>query len=134
MSLLTDVLKIADGVTKGLKLQAKVTFRRYQGSTDGYGTENYGSSISLSAVYEQKQRPVMTPAGDMAHSSAILTIVDLPALVGATPAVVGGGKAGWVHVKDSITLANGDKPPILNVGGFVDGGGGNLIPHEIYLG
>jgi hypothetical protein len=133
MSLLTDVLKIADNVTKGLQLQASITFRRFS-SIDGYGAESYGTSTTLPAILEFKQRSVRTSTGEMAQSTATLTLVDLPAVIAATPAVTGGGKLGWVFTKDEVTLPNGTKPPILNVGGFVDGGGGNLIPTEIYLG
>lgn len=133
MSLLTDVLKIIDGVTKPLELQATVTFRRYL-SGGGYGDESYGSPVTLYTVLEYKQRAVKSMEGELAHSTATLTIVDLPALIAATPAVAGISLEGWMHTKDEITLPNGTKPPILNVGGFVDGGGGNLIPHEVYLG
>ena len=133
MSLLTDVLKIADSVTKSVKFQASITFRRYTGGT-GYGVESYGSTVALYAVLEYKQRQVKTSTGVMAHSSATLTFLDLPAVIAATPAITGGGQSGWMFTKDEITLPNGTKPPILNVGGFVDGGGGNLIPTEVYLG
>jgi hypothetical protein len=133
VSLLTDVLKTIDGVTKGLNLQTSFTFRRYS-SSDGYGAESYGTSTTLMAVLEFKQRSVRTATGEMAQSTATLTLVDPAAVIAATPAVTGGGKLGWVFTKDEITLPNGTKPPILNVGGFVDGGGGNLIPTEVYLG
>lgn len=133
MSLLTDVLKTLDSVTKGLDLQTSFTFRRLTSAT-GYGVESYGSPTTLTGVLEFKQRSVRTSSGEMAQSTATLTLVDLPAIIAATPAVTGGGKAGWVFTKDEITLPNGTKPPILNVGGFVDGGGGNLIPTEVYLG
>jgi len=133
MSLLTDVLGIADGVTKSLGFQSSITFRRYL-SSDGYGVETYGTPVPLSTVLEYKQRSVKTANGEMAQSTATLTMLDLPALIEATPLVVGGGLEGWVHTKDEITLPNGAKPPILNVGGFVDGGTGRLIPTEVYLG
>lgn len=133
MSILTDALKVVDGVTKSLKLQATVTFERYMSST-GYGAEVYGGAATLSAILEYKQRSVRTSTGELAQSTATLTIVDLPALIAVTPAVTGGGKAGWVFTKDRITLPNGTKQPILNVGGFVDGGSGQLIPTEVYLG
>ncbi len=133
MSILTDALKTVDAITKSLKLQATVTFRRYL-SSDAYGVESFGPVISLYTILEYKQRSVKTSTGILAQSTATLTIVDLPALILATPAVTGGGKAGWVFTKDQITLPNGYVAPILNVGGFVDGGGGNLIPTEVYLG
>ena len=133
MSILTNALRTADKITKSLKLQTTVTFYRYRAG-DGYGSETYGSAVSLSAVVEYKQRSIKTQSGEMAQSVATLTLLDLPALVAATPAVTGGGKAGWVFVKDQIVLPDSSKPPILNVGGFVDGGSGNLIPTEVYLG
>ncbi len=133
MSILTNALKVIDGVTKSLALQATITFERYQSSA-GDGAETYGSPVTLYSVVEFKQRSVRTSSGELAQSTATLTIVDLPALVAATPAITGGGKAGWIFTKDRITLPNGAKQPILNVGGFVDGGGGQLIPTEVYLG
>jgi len=133
MSILTNALGIADKVTKSLKLQTSVTFKRYKSST-GSGAESYGSAVSLSAVVEFKQRQVRSSTGELALSTATVTFLDVPALVAATPAVTGGGKAGWVFTKDYITLPNGSAPPILNVGGFVDGGSGQLIPAEVYLG
>jgi len=133
MSILTNALSIADKVTKSLKFQATITFRRYLSST-GSGAESYGATLSLYAVVEYKQRQVRTSSGELALSTATLTLIDLPAVIAATPAVTGGGKAGWIHTKDLITLPNGSKTPILNVGGFVDGGSGQLIPTEVYLG
>jgi len=133
MTILTDALGIIDEVTKSLEFQTTITFQRYKSSA-GDGTEVYGSAVPLSVVLEFKQRSVRTAEGELSISSAILTIVDLPAIIAATPATAGGGKAGWVNTKDRIILPNGTKPPILNVGGFVDGGSGRLIPTEVYLG
>lgn len=133
MSILTSALDIANKITKSMKLQAPITFERYL-SGEGYGTESYGSTIPLTAVLEYKQRQVRAVGGELVLSTATLTLLDVTAVVAATPAIVNGGKAGWVFVKDRITLADGSKPAILNVGGFVDGGSGYLIPTEVYLG
>jgi hypothetical protein len=76
----------------------------------------------------------MSSTGIQAVSSATVTLLDLPATIAATPAVVGGGKEGWVFAKDRITLPNGNTQHILNVGGFVDGDSGRLIPTEVFLG
>jgi hypothetical protein len=133
MTILTDALAIIHSVIKPLGFEASVTFQRYKSSA-GDGTEIYGSAIPLDVVLEFRQRSVRTAEGELSISSATITIVDLPALLAATPATTGGGKAGWVFTKDRVILPNGTKPPILNVGGFVDGGTGYLIPTEIYLG
>lgn len=132
MSLLTDALGIAHGVTDSLGLQATVLFQRYQGS-DGYGTENYSTAVSLKAVVEQKQQSVKSPSGEMAQSTATVTFLDIPALLAATPVVSGISLLGYVFTKDRIVLPNGLSQPILNVGGFVDGGSGRVIPTEVYL-
>jgi hypothetical protein len=133
MSILTNALKIVDGVTKVLKFQSTITFERYL-SEDEYGAESYGAAVPLSVIQELKQRSVKTPTGELATSTATLTFLDVPALVAATPNVTGGGKEGFIFANDRITLANGSVQPILNVGGFVDGENGRLIPTEVYLG
>jgi hypothetical protein len=133
MSLLTDVLNIADKVTASLKLQSSITLARYTGS-DAYGTETYSGPVSLKVAVEYKQRSVKTSTGEIAISTATVTFLNLVALVAATPAVAGVSVEGEVFTQDKIVLPNGGVPPILNIGGFVDGGTGRLIPTEVYLG
>ncbi len=133
LSLLTDVLNVADSVTASLKLQNTVTFERYLGS-DEYGTVTFGAPTILAAIVEYKQRSVKTSTGELTISPATVTFLNLAALLAATPAVVNGGAAGEIFTQDKITLPNGNSQPILNLGGFVDGGTGRLIPAEVYLG
>lgn len=133
VSLLTDVLGIADAVTDSLELQGSVTFERYLGS-DAYGTPIYGAPVSLKAAIDYKQRNAKTAEGELAISTATITFLNLAALLAATPAVAGAGAEGEMFTQDRIMLPNGNAQPILNVGGFVDGGTGRLIPTEVYLG
>ncbi len=133
MSLLTGALGIVDSVTASLKLQATVTFARYLRS-DGYGVKTYGTPVVLAAVVEKKQKSIRTLEGELTMSTAVVTFVNLPALIAATPEVAGVSKLGYVYAQDLITLPDGLSPPILNLGGFVDGGSGFSIPTEVYLG
>lgn len=131
MSLLTDVLGVADTVTKGLGFQTTLLFRRSMGF-DAYGEQSYSTSVVLDVVMEYKQRQVTTESGQVAMSSSSLTFLNLAQLLDATPAV-GETPAGVISRSDEITI-NGKVQTILSKDGFVDGGSGRLIPTQVHLG
>jgi hypothetical protein len=137
MSLLTDVLGVANEVTKSLELQTTVSFQRWLGS-DGYGAETWGTVVVLDAVVEFKQRQVkssrMSSVGEVVMSSARITFLNLTQLLAATPAVTGKSAVGVINPQDRIVVTGSVEQPILTVDGFVDGGSGRLIPTEVYLG
>lgn len=127
MSLL-DVVRsgvaTADKITK--PLQASVTYERYL-SEDGYGTKTYGTPVTLRAIVDYVSVQVRTASGQLTVSRAVITLLDVVAIVAATS---GAG----IDNNDKFTLPDGDTGPILDIRGFVDAGTGHPVATEVVLG
>ena len=129
MSLLTTVVKIADGVTNSLGFQTKVTYRRWLGNATGYGDENLGPAKKLRAVVEHKHQSIVTSSGQTVNVRTSILFIDLPALMLAT-------SNQGISVNDSIVLPDGDTGPIYTADGFIDPsvGVGKKVYTQVYLG
>jgi len=121
---LRSAVKIADEVTK--PLQATVLYSRLIG-TDGYGAPTYAPAVSLKAIVDYKSTQVRTQEGILTVSRAIITLLDINAVVTAT------GGAG-VDNNDKFVLPDGDTGPILDIRGFIDAGTGHPIATEVVIG
>jgi len=116
MTLLSDVIGIADGITRDLGLQGSVNHEVCT-LLDGAGARSYAAPVSRGAIVEKKQKLVKTTNGEMEMSQASITFL--------SPTPVG--------MFDRLTLADGTTGPILNTGGFVDSSNVAIL-NEIYLG
>jgi hypothetical protein len=138
MSLLSNSVSIIDSVTNSLQLQVIITVERFIG-TDEFGTKSYGAPGQLRTVLEKKQRSVKLANGEVAPSTATLTIVDIPGLIAVTPEVtLPTGElhqAGRLHPDDRLTMPDGTVQAMLNTGGFIDAESINYpVANEVYLG
>lgn len=127
MSLLTAVrsgVAIADKATK--TLQSSVSYERFTGQ-DAFGDPSHATAVTLRAIVDWRQRQVRTSTGVLTVSRAVVTFLDIDALLTAT------SNNGIDH-NDIITLPDGDTGPILDTGGFIDPGTGIPLATEVYLG
>lgn len=128
MSLL-DTLRlgvaIADSVTK--PLQATVTYERAIVDNSGYGGPAYSAPVPLKAIVDYISSQVRTKDGVLTVSRAIITLLDIAAVVAAT-----GGLG--IDNGDRFTLPDGDTGPLLDIRGFVDAGTGHPIATQAVIG
>lgn len=127
MSLLGDLIGIADDLTQQFGLQADVLFYRFQ-YADGAGKRYYAAAVARKAIYTRKMKQVRTFSGDMGVSNAQIAFID-PTVVGEFDKIVTpvGG------VLDASEQARDAAQPIIGYDGFVDGSNGAVLS-EIYLG
>ena len=116
MSLLSNLIGVADQLTRSFGLQADVVYHPYA-SSDGAGKRFYGDAVPRKALYTRKQRLVKTFSGEMSVSTAQLVFLD--------PTVI--------NQFDKIVLPDGTTQPIIGTDGFVDASNGAVLT-EIYLG
>lgn len=125
LDVLRSGIKIADKITK--PLQATVSYQRVT-ARDAYGEPSvYGSVVPLKAIVDFKAVPVRTKEGITAYTSAVVTLLDVDAIVSAT-------NGAGVDVDDLFTLADGTTGKVLSIGGFMDAGTTKPIPTTVMLG
>lgn len=129
LDILRSGVKIVDGVTK--PLQPYVSYWRYV-SGDAYGTATYSPAITsagaqLRAIVDYKSTQVRTKEGVLTVSRALITLLDINAVVAATNGL-------GIDNNDKFTLPDGDTGPILDIRGFVDAGTGHPIATEVVIG
>lgn len=129
LDILRSGVKIVDGVTK--PLQPYVFYWRYV-SEDAYGTAVYSPDIAaagtkLRAIVDYKSTQVRTKEGILTVSRALITLLDINAIVAATNGL-------GVDNNDKFKLPDGDTGPILDIRGFVDAGTGHPIATEVVIG
>src|SRR4051812_42550924 len=118
MSIVSNAVKLANSVTKNLKLQSKVTYQK--NTTDGTGKQTASGSAQLvDAVVDYRQRQVKTKGGQLVMCTATVTFLDPTLEVG---------------FEDDITLADGTTGPILTISGPSDGDTGKPAMREVTLG
>lgn len=124
-------VKTLNAVTKSGGLQALVEFRHFV-YVDEYGNKTYLPAIGqpaaqLQAIVDWKQRQVRTTTGILSVSRASVTFLDVAALAAAT-------NNEGVADEDIIVLPDGTTGPILDMSGFIDGGTGQPLATEVFLG
>lgn len=129
LDILRSGVKIVDGVTK--PLQPYVSYWRYI-SEDAYGTSVYSPNITsggtkLRAIVDYKSTQVRTKEGVLTVSRALITLLDINAIVAATNGL-------GIDNNDKFKLPDGDTGPILDIRGFVDAGTGHPIATEVVIG
>lgn len=110
---------LANKITSDGKLQSDVTWEAANGLPDGAGAQELLEAVTIKAIVIKEQKLVRTASGELVQSTARLTILD--------PSIV-------VSLYDKFTLADGSTGPILNTGGFIDGGTSAPLLTDIYLG
>lgn len=129
MAGLADIIKGGIAIARSLTLDLHVTVQHYPWiAMAGDGTPTYGAAVPRKALVERKQKLVSGPNGQMVMSNAYIAILEEVAPDGAS------GRVEPIDVRDKIVMPDGVTGPILNVGGFFDGG--TAVPYyaEIYLG
>lgn len=116
MSLLSNLIGLANNLTQNFGLQADVTYYAYLGA-DGAGARSYAAPVSRKAIVTKGNKLVSTFAGEMATSTTQIVFLD--------PTVV--------SQFDKIVLPDGTTQPILSLNGFVDASNGAVLT-EINLG
>lgn len=129
LDILRSGVKIVDNVTK--PLQPYVSYWRYV-SEDAYGTAVYNPAITsagaqLRAVVDYKSTQVRTKEGVLTVSRALITLLDINAVVAATNGL-------GIDNNDKFQLPDGDSGPILDIRGFIDAGTGHPIATEVVIG
>jgi hypothetical protein len=119
-------IKVADKVLKSGGMEAEVQFSHYV-SSNGYGDKTFLSAVPLRAVVDWKQRQLRTTGGVLSVSRASVMFLDVAALLTAT-------NGEGVNDEDIITLPDGTTGPILDMGGYIDGGTGHPVATEVFLG
>jgi hypothetical protein len=115
MSLLSDVVGIANEVTKSLGFQAKVTVRK-TGQDNGTGDSEV-TTAKYDAVIEKRIRQVRDSTGQLVASSSNVMFLD--------PTIK-------ISMSDQIILPDGTGGPIITISSPVDTSG-NLLT-QVYLG
>ena len=127
MTLLGDLIGVANDLTKQFGLQADVLFYRFT-YADGAGKRYYDAAVPRTAVYTRKMKQVRTFSGEFGVSNAQIAFID-PTVVGEFDKIVvpvGG-------VLDTSEAARDAAQPIIGWDGFVDGSNSAVLS-EIYLG
>lgn len=117
MSILSQAVKIADKVTKSLKMQSEVTHYSFAGD-GGNGAPTYKPTNGTKrfAIVDEKQRQVRSFSGTLVPSNATVLFV---------------GKVA-VKPNDQIKLADGTWGEVVGEGGFIDKE--SKVYTEVYLG
>lgn len=118
MSLLSDLVAIADDVTKSLDLQADVTHEAFVSQT-GKGDRTYGPKVVRPAIVTLRNRTVVTASGELRVSNAQIVFLDRTVIV---------------TDNDRITMPDGKTQKILERKGFIDKETGRPVLTEIFLG
>lgn len=109
MSLIGNVVAIADKVTKSLRLQSEVTWEAWIGQS-GRGRRAYADPVTLNAIVDltRKQRP--TASGKMATIIATVTILEA---ITPNEATTVPARVHPIDPHDRITLPDGTSGPIF---------------------
>lgn len=127
MSLLGNLVGLANNLTRQFGLQADVLYYRFQ-YADGAGKKFYDAALARTAVVERKMKQVRTFSGDMTISNAQITFID-PTPVGEFDKIV----LPVNGLLDTSVGARDAAQPILGTGAFVDASNGAVLT-EMYLG
>lgn len=131
---LDDVVRagvaLADSITQDL--QGTIGYRAWVGQ-DGLGEPIYvppigSAAVSVKAIVDKKQQMIRTSDGREVMSKTYVALLR-PMTANGTP-----GRTEPIDERDMIVLPDGTTGPILNIGGFIDGGSGFPYFHEIFLG
>jgi len=127
VSLLSNLVGLADTLTQNFGLQADVLFYQYV-SSDGAGKPVYAAAVARKAIYTRKQKQVRTFSGEMGVSNAQVVFLD-PTRVGEFDKIVTpvGGSL------DTSTTARDAAQPIIGTDAFYDASNAGILT-EIYLG
>lgn len=129
MAGLADVIKQGIAVARSVTLDLHVTVQHYAWTSQSVdGTPTYAAAVPRKALVERKQKLVAGPNGQMVMSEAYIAFLEEITPNGAT------GRVEPIDARDKIVMPDGVTGPILNVGGFFDGGTGVPFYSEIYLG
>jgi hypothetical protein len=116
MGLLSNLVSLADNLTRSFDLQASIVHHPYSYS-DGAGRRLYATAVARRALYTRNIKRVTTFAGEEAVSTAQVVFLD--------PTVI--------NEFDKIVLPDGTTQPIIGTSAFVDASNGPVLT-EIFLG
>ena len=135
MADLLDTLRggvaLARGILVANRITASVTWTPWRGQ-DGLGDDIPGTPRIVQAIVEKKKQVVKDPQGLEIATSAYIGILEPLSPVGVV--VPGQIRNEPIDERDVFTLPDGTTGPIVFINGFVDGGTGRPMFHEVYLG
>lgn len=127
MSFLSNMVALADNLTKGFGLQPDVIYWAYAGA-DGAGTRSYAAPVARKAIVNHIQKQVRTYSGELVISTSQVVFLD-PTVVNPFDKIVlpvGGTVSASTEARDAAQS-------ILGTGAFVDASNAGILT-EIYLG
>ncbi len=127
MSLLANLIGVANSLTQSFGLQADVLYYAYTGA-DGAGKSLYATGVARKAIVNRKMKQIRTFAGEMAVSNAQIVFLD-PTVINEFDKIVvpvGG-------VLDTTDAAREAAQPIIGTDAFTDASNAGILT-EIYLG
>lgn len=127
MSLLSNLVGLADNLTQSFGLQADVLYYKYL-SSDGAGKRSYAPVVARKALYIRRMKQVRTFSGEMAVSNAQVVFLTPTQINEFDKIVVPNG--GYI---DGSEEARDAAQPIIGTDAFVDASNGPILT-EIYLG
>lgn len=127
MSLLGNLVSVANSLTQSFGLQADVLYYAYNGQT-GSGKAIYATVVARQAIVNRVMKQVRTFSGEMAVSNAQVVFLD-PTVINEFDKIVmpvGG-------VLDASDAAREAAQPILGTAAFTDASNAGILT-EIFLG
>jgi len=127
LSLLSNLVAVADGLTQSFGLQADVLYYRYMHS-DGAGKRFYEAGVARKAIFTQKIKQVRRFDGEIGVSNAQVVFLDTTVVNPFDKIVtpVGG-------VLDGSSVARDNAQPIIATDAFTDASNSGVLT-EIFLG
>lgn len=131
MSFISQLVAIADSVTKSLGLQGDITWEAWTGQS-GSGTPTYAAPVTIKAIIDTTRQQRPTATGQVLTVVATLTIIEA---VTPNTTVTVPPRVQPIDPRDRITLPDGTSGPIFSGPGSVfDPVEGRPIVNEIMLG
>lgn len=128
MSLLGNLVGLANNLTQSFGLQADVVYHQYIGDVGGSGDRQYATAVLRKAIVTRKQKLVRKFDGTEGISNAQIVFLD-PTEISEFDKIVMPVNG----VVDVSADARAAAQPIIGTDAFVDGSNGPILT-EIYLG
>lgn len=127
MSLLSNLVGLANNLTQSFGLQADVLYYQFL-AEDGAGKRSYAAAVARKAIFTKKIKQVRKFDGEIGVSNAQIAFLD-PTPISEFDLIVTPSNG----VLDTSDAARDSAQPIIGTDAFVDGSNGAILT-EIFLG